>query len=229
MPRVPKSPKNKAVAETKEPTTTSEVSSTESAPSTPTKKTKKAVPQTKVAKQKSVKAKKTSKKTSHPTFEIMIAKAIIADANRKGSSRDAIKKYLKANYGILPENPHLKHALHSLVARSEGPRLLAPNSGRFRVSPELRKKIIEEGKEKQKKTPKKIKKTKKRSASPKKKSSPKKASKPKKVSKTKKTTKAVKPKTTKETSVITTDTSRLCFIIMQKIKQTDKKQRKMNG
>ena len=37
-------------------------------------------------------------KTGNPTFKVMIGKAILADSDRKGSSRQAVKKYLSANF-----------------------------------------------------------------------------------------------------------------------------------
>lgn len=44
----------------------------------------------------------TKKKYSHPTYEIMITTAINALKQRGGSSRQAIKKYLEANYKLSP-------------------------------------------------------------------------------------------------------------------------------
>ena len=48
-------------------------------------------------------AKKPKAKAEHPTFAVMIAAAIVALKERKGSSRQAIEKYICANYKVGPK------------------------------------------------------------------------------------------------------------------------------
>ena len=67
-------------------------------------KTKPAAPKTKAAAPKvaAPKVSKTaaSKKTEHPTYFEMIAAAITSMKNRRGSSRQAIRKYILENYNV---------------------------------------------------------------------------------------------------------------------------------
>ncbi|KAI8580315.1 hypothetical protein K450DRAFT_237906 [Umbelopsis ramanniana AG] len=46
----------------------------------------------------------TKAKADHPKYEDMIKAAIVALKDRTGSSRQAIKKYLLANYKLTPGN-----------------------------------------------------------------------------------------------------------------------------
>lgn len=55
--------------------------------------------------------KKVTKKSNHPAYSDMIKAAIQALKERSGSSRQAIEKYIKANYGIGDVGSHLKMAL----------------------------------------------------------------------------------------------------------------------
>ena len=48
-------------------------------------------------------AKKPRAKPDHPTFAVMIAAAITSMKERKGSSRQAIEKYVCANYKVGPK------------------------------------------------------------------------------------------------------------------------------
>ena len=50
-----------------------------------------------------VAAKKPRAKAEHPTFAVMIAAAITSMKERKGSSRQAIEKYICANYKVGPK------------------------------------------------------------------------------------------------------------------------------
>jgi len=61
------------------------------------------------------KAKAPAKKSEHPTFAVMIAAAIGALKDRKGSSRQAIEKYICANYKVGP-----KYASHFKMALKRG-------------------------------------------------------------------------------------------------------------
>ena len=55
---------------------------------------------------------KPAKKSEHPTFAVMIAAAITSLKERKGSSKQAIEKYVCANYKVGPKyNSHFKMAL----------------------------------------------------------------------------------------------------------------------
>ena len=58
---------------------------------------------------------KPAKKSEHPTFAVMIAAAIGALKDRKGSSRQAIEKYICANYKVGP-----KYASHFKMALKRG-------------------------------------------------------------------------------------------------------------
>ena len=69
------------------------------------------------AKKKTV-AKKPAKKPEHPTFAVMIAAAIGALKERKGSSKQAIEKYICANYKVGPKySSHFKLALRKGVEK----------------------------------------------------------------------------------------------------------------
>ena len=64
-------------------------------------------------------AKKAAKKPAeHPTFAVMIAAAIVELKERKGSSRQAIEKYIAANYKVGPKyTGPLKQALKKGVEK----------------------------------------------------------------------------------------------------------------
>lgn len=53
--------------------------------------------------EKAAATKKPRAKADHPTFAVMIAAAITAMKERKGSSRQAIEKYICANYKVGPK------------------------------------------------------------------------------------------------------------------------------
>merc|ERR1739838_1082246 len=125
------------------------------------------------------KAKKVAKKAAHPTTAVMVAAAITALKDKKGSSRPAIKKYIAANYkvDIVKLGPHLKKALKTGVDK----KTLIAVKGSFKlakVGKPKKKKVVK------KKTPKKVKKVKK-AKTPKK--AAKKAKTPKKAAKKAKT------------------------------------------
>ena len=68
---------------------------------------------------KAKKAAKPKAKPTHPTTAVMVAAAITALKDKKGSSRPAIKKYIAANYkvDIVKLGPHLKKALKTGVEK----------------------------------------------------------------------------------------------------------------
>nr|AAB35732.1 histone H1-I=24.6 kda major chromosomal protein [Urticina crassicornis=sea anemones, sperm, Peptide, 72 aa] [Urticina crassicornis] len=69
---------------------------------------------------------KSAKPAVHPTYQEMIKAAIIALKERGGSSRQAIQKYIKANYrGVGDPGAHLRMALKRGVAAG----LLAQSKG----------------------------------------------------------------------------------------------------
>ena len=89
------------------------------------------------AKKKSSKPKKPA---DHPPYSEMIKAAIVALKERGGSSRQAIEKYIKANYKVGEVGPHLKTALKRGVA---GGKLVHTKgvgaSGSFKVPKEEKK------------------------------------------------------------------------------------------
>lgn len=166
-------------------------------------------------------AAKPKKPASHPTYSEMIAKAIAALKERKGSSRQAILKYIQSNYKVGDNdkaiNAHLKMALRNGVknktlTQSKG----TGASGSFKIGEKTTKKAAKKPAAKKAKkpkaaTPKKAKKPKakkpagekKAAAKPKakkpkaKKPAAKKAAKPKKAAKSPKKKAAAKPKAKK--------------------------------
>ena len=80
------------------------------------------------------------KQADHPPYIEMIKAAIVALKERNGSSRQAIEKYIKANYKVGEVGPHLKMALKRGAA---GGKLLHTKgvgaSGSFKVPKEEKK------------------------------------------------------------------------------------------
>ena len=133
------------------------------------------------------KAKKPTKKADHPPSAVMIAAAIAALKDKKGSSRQAVKKYIAANYkvDIVKIGPFLNKALKAGVAK----KTLVAVKGSYKlakVEKPKKKKVVK--KKPAKKSPKK--KAKKPAA--KKAKSPKKAAKTAKKAKTPKKAKTAK-------------------------------------
>merc|ERR1712018_643546 len=66
-------------------------------------------------------AKPAAKKASnHPTYKVMIAAAIASLKNRSGSSRQAIQKYIEANYKDITNcAQHLRVALKNGVEKGD--------------------------------------------------------------------------------------------------------------
>ena len=92
------------------------------------------------AKGKKPAAKKPAKPAEHPAYFDMIKAAITALKERNGSSRQAISKYIAANYKVGDSlNSHLKLALKRGVASGK---LLQPKgtgaSGSFKVAPAVK-------------------------------------------------------------------------------------------
>merc|ERR1712129_652846 len=96
-------------------------------------------------------------KATHPTTAVMVAAAIAALKDKKGSSRPAIKKYIAANYkvDIVKLGPHLKKALKTGVDK----KTLIAVKGSFKLAKGEKVKKVK--KVKKAKTPKKAKKVKK--------------------------------------------------------------------
>ena len=61
------------------------------------------------------KASPAKKSASHPTYQVMVQESIKALKERKGASRQALKKYIEANYQCEVKNFHLNSALKKLT------------------------------------------------------------------------------------------------------------------
>ena len=61
------------------------------------------------------KATPAKKSASHPTYQVMVQESIKALKERKGASRQALKKYIEANYQCEVKNFHLNSALKKLT------------------------------------------------------------------------------------------------------------------
>ena len=67
----------------------------------------------KTATKKATPAKK--KAATHPTYQVMVQESIKALKERKGASRQALKKYIEANYKCEVRNHNLNSALKKLT------------------------------------------------------------------------------------------------------------------
>ena len=67
----------------------------------------------KTATKKASPAKK--KAATHPTYQVMVQESIKALKERKGASRQAVKKYIEANYQCEVRNHNLNSALKKLT------------------------------------------------------------------------------------------------------------------
>ena len=56
-----------------------------------------------------------AKKMTHPTYQVMVQESIKALKERKGASRQALKKYIEANYKCEVRNYNLNSALKKLT------------------------------------------------------------------------------------------------------------------
>ena len=131
------------------------------------------------------------KPAEHPPYADMIIAAILALKERNGSSRQAIEKYIKANYKVGEVGPHLKMALKRGVTSGKFVHTKGVGaSGSFKVAKE----------EKKEKKPKKKPAAKKSAAKPKKPAAKKAAKKPA-AKKTAKKPAAVKKPATKKPAV----------------------------
>ena len=133
-------------------------------------------------------AKKPAKQAEHPTYAVMIAAAVGALKERGGSSRQAILKYIMANYKVGDEvnkiNARVKSALKAGVKAGSLKQAKGTGAtGSFRL-----------GEKKAEKKPKAPKKAKKPAAAKKPKSPAKKAAKPKKAASPKKAKSPAKAK-----------------------------------
>merc|ERR1712131_112304 len=61
------------------------------------------------------KASPAKKPASHPTYQVMVQESIKALKERKGASRQALKKYIEANYKCEVRNHNLNSALKKLT------------------------------------------------------------------------------------------------------------------
>nr|XP_058955814.1 histone H1-delta-like [Pocillopora verrucosa] len=133
------------------------------------------------------------KPAEHPPYADMIIAAILALKERNGSSRQAIEKYIKANYKVGEVGPHLKMALKRGVTSGKFVHTKGVGaSGSFKVAKE----------EKKEKKPKKKPAAKKSAAKPKKPAAKKAAKKPA-AKKTAKKPAAVKKPATKKPALAT--------------------------
>ena len=84
--------------------------------------------------------KATKTPADHPPYSDMIKAAILALKERSGSSRQAIEKYIFANYKVADTGPHLKTALKKMTANGK---LLQTKgvgaSGSFKLAKEEKK------------------------------------------------------------------------------------------
>lgn len=81
----------------------------------------------------------TTTKSGLPPYKIMIARAILADDDKKGSSRQTIKKYLYQNYKIEKDRYHYVNSTIAKLTKS-GELIRNPkHMGHFKLCPELKK------------------------------------------------------------------------------------------
>ncbi|CAC5361497.1 H1_5 [Mytilus coruscus] len=148
-------------------------------------------------------AAKPKKPSAHPKYSEMIGKAIAALKERGGSSRQAILKYIMANFNVGKDaksvNAHLKLALRAGVKNNSLKQSKGTGaSGSFRIGEAKQaKKEASKGKESKKKAAKKPAGEKKAAKPKAKKPAAKKAAKPKKAAKSPAKKKAAKPKAKK--------------------------------
>merc|ERR1712176_1576235 len=83
------------------------------------------------------KPKAAKKAAEHPTCKAMVTAAIVALKNRNGSSRQAIQKYIEANYkGLSNVTMHLRNAIKSMVEKGDLNRTKGTGvAGTFKVVP----------------------------------------------------------------------------------------------
>ena len=88
---------------------------------------------------KKVKSPKKCDKSEVITYKMMVARSIMADSEKKGTSRQSIKKYMSANYKIESSKHFLVNgAIKKMVAAGE----IIPNSkhtGHFRLEANYKK------------------------------------------------------------------------------------------
>jgi hypothetical protein len=90
------------------------------------------------------KSKALKKESSHPTYKVMIGKAILAEKSKKGSTRQYLKKYLETNYRIDPKSHYLKKEITKLTSLTTGARLIVDpkHTGHYRLSEEYKDEIL---------------------------------------------------------------------------------------
>jgi hypothetical protein len=69
-----------------------------------------------------------------------IARTILSEENKKGSTLVYIKKYLECNYNIDPKTPLIKNTIHMLTQLKSGERLIInpKHKGHYKLSKELK-------------------------------------------------------------------------------------------
>lgn len=74
-----------------------------------------------------------------------IGMAITADKDKKGSSRQAIKKYLAANYNIKPNDPLINSTIKILLNRTSGERLIKNKHypGHYKLSSDFKNALMD--------------------------------------------------------------------------------------
>merc|ERR1712176_1063705 len=79
---------------------------------------------------------------THPTYEIMVCKAIADLKQRNGSSRIAIKKYIDANYDVTNLDVQFRIQIKKLLAKGV---VFQPKPGAnssFKITPEQKAKLL---------------------------------------------------------------------------------------
>jgi len=88
-----------------------------------------------------------SKKASHPTYRDMITEAIIEDKKwTKGTSRQAIAKFIVSNYGI--EESIVRQKLRIALSKAKEDGILIQNKGCYKLSPEWKEDWKKKGEKK---------------------------------------------------------------------------------
>lgn len=84
---------------------------------------------------------KVNSKTGKLSYKGMIGRAIVADADKKGSSRQAIKKYLEANFKVEKKDWFRVNSTLTKMLESKEITKNPKHQGHFKLSPDFRKLI----------------------------------------------------------------------------------------
>lgn len=82
---------------------------------------------------------KVNTKTGKLSYKGMIGRAIVADADKKGSSRQAIKKYLRANFKVEKKDWFRVNSAIAKMLESEEIAKNPKHQGHFKLTPDFRK------------------------------------------------------------------------------------------